>query len=87
MFIVVVDREVVTQRIKKLQKGLPSFDYNTQPRFGPQIVLEEAFVDAWADLLISAGWMDREEMTLRECNWAIVRTDGRCCLPSYLSST
>lgn len=55
-----------------MQKDLPSFEYDTRPRIGGEVVLEEAFVDAWADLLISAGWMEREETTLRECNWAIV---------------
>lgn len=40
-----------------------------------ELLLEEPFVDCWADLLISAGWMDRSDMTLRECNWAIVRPD------------
>lgn len=36
-------------------------------------MIEDAFVDAWCDLLISGAWMDRDDPTLRECNWAIVR--------------
>lgn len=37
------------------------------------VYLEEAWVDVWADLMLGAGWMDREELTFREANWAIVR--------------
>jgi hypothetical protein len=68
-----LDREVVRQRLAKLQKNLPSFEYDIRPRLGGEVLVEEAFLDAWCDLLISGGWMDRDETTLRECNWAIVR--------------
>lgn len=37
------------------------------------VYLEEAWVDVWADLMLGAGWMDSEELTFREANWAIVR--------------
>lgn len=49
----------------------PSF----RPRHVGELLIEEPFVDCWADILISAGWMDRSDTTLRECNWAIVNLD------------
>lgn len=51
----------------------PFYSRSCRPRLGGEILLEEAFVDAWVDLLLSGGWMDREETTLRECNWAIAQ--------------
>lgn len=44
----------------------------SRPRVHGQVVFEEAFVDAWADLLLSGGWMNRSDTLLKECNWAIV---------------
>jgi hypothetical protein len=38
-----------------------------------RVFVEEGFVDVWADLMMGAGWMDREELTFKEANWAIVR--------------
>ncbi|OWZ45114.1 hypothetical protein C356_03199 [Cryptococcus neoformans c45] len=36
------------------------------------VYVEEAWIDVWADLMLGAGWVDREELTFREANWAIV---------------
>lgn len=37
-----------------------------------RVYVEEAFVDCWADLMMGGGWLDREELTFKEANWAIV---------------
>lgn len=37
-----------------------------------RVWIEEAFVDCWADLMMGAGWVERDELTFRESNWAIV---------------
>ncbi|WVO13648.1 hypothetical protein L204_101269 [Cryptococcus depauperatus] len=37
-----------------------------------RIYVEEAWVDVWCDLMMGSGWVDREELTFRESNWAIV---------------
>ena len=38
-----------------------------------RVWLEEAFVDCWADLFMGAAWEDRDELTFKEANWALVR--------------
>ena len=40
---------------------------------GAEMVIEEAFMDVFCDLMYGGGWMEieREEVD-RECNWALV---------------
>jgi hypothetical protein len=38
-----------------------------------RVYVEEAWVDCWADLMMGGGWMEREELTFKEANWALVR--------------
>lgn len=38
---------------------------------GREEVLEEGFLDVFCDL-VYGGWMDRNENSFRECNWALV---------------
>ena len=80
------EREELQQRLHKTQKNSTPFAYDTTPRIGADVVLddgsrsdskgrvyvEEAFLDCWADLMMGAGWLDREELTFKEANWAIV---------------
>jgi hypothetical protein len=37
-----------------------------------RVWVEEAFVDCWADLMMGAGWTDRDELTFKEANWVLV---------------
>ena len=81
------EREELQRRLHKSQKEATPFAYDTTPRIGsalPQdpdascdgqarVYIEEAFVDCWADLMIGCGWLDREELTFKEANWAMVR--------------
>jgi len=41
---------------------------------GTEVIVEEAFMDVFCDLMCGGGWMEieREEVD-RECSWALVR--------------
>jgi len=41
---------------------------------GTEVIIEEAFMDVFCDLMCGGGWMEigREEVD-RVCNWALVR--------------
>ncbi|KAH9850430.1 hypothetical protein C2E23DRAFT_835083 [Lenzites betulinus] len=62
------------RKLKKTQKALPPFGWDTEPVLGGEEVIEEAFVDVFCDLIYGGGWMDddRHEETDRECNWALI---------------
>ncbi|KZT03110.1 uncharacterized protein LAESUDRAFT_660514 [Laetiporus sulphureus 93-53] len=64
----------IHRKLKKTQKSLPAFGWDTEPVLGPEEVIEEAFVDVFCDLVYGGGWMDIErcEEVDRECNWALV---------------
>ncbi|KAJ3494973.1 hypothetical protein NLJ89_g10702 [Agrocybe chaxingu] len=64
----------MTRKLKKAQKSLPAFGWDTEPVIGSEEVIEEAFVDVFCDLIYGGGWMDLErgEMLDRDCNWALV---------------
>jgi len=68
----------ITRKLKKTQKSLPPFGWDTEPVMGTEAVIEESFVDVFCDLVYGGGWMDieREEVD-RECNWALVSIDSR----------
>ncbi|KAI0641710.1 hypothetical protein C8Q79DRAFT_1003572 [Trametes meyenii] len=62
------------RKLKKAQKALPAFGWDTEPVLGGEEVIEEAFIDVFCDLIYGGGWMDdeRREETDRECNWALI---------------
>ncbi|KAL1942286.1 hypothetical protein VTO73DRAFT_6350 [Trametes versicolor] len=62
------------RKLKKAQKALPPFGWDTEPVLGGEEVIEEAFVDVFCDLIYGGGWMDddRHEEIDRECNWALI---------------
>jgi len=62
----------IHRKLKKTQKTLPAFGWDTTPVAGMEWLVEEGFADCWADLLLSSGWMDMEEGTYRDANWALV---------------
>ena len=62
----------ITRKLKKTQKVLPTFGWDTSPVSGQDWTIEEGFIASWADLLLSTGWMDKREGTFREANWAFV---------------
>jgi hypothetical protein len=63
----------ITRKLKKTQKSLPPFGWDTEPVMGSEAVIEEAFVDVFCDLVYGGGWMDIEREDVdRECNWALV---------------
>ncbi|KAJ1304068.1 hypothetical protein OPQ81_008475 [Rhizoctonia solani] len=64
--------EDLHRKLKKQQKVLPAFGWETTPVAGQEWVVEEAFLDCWADLIWSSGWSEREERTHRDSNWALV---------------
>ncbi|KAI0249408.1 hypothetical protein BJV78DRAFT_1228260 [Lactifluus subvellereus] len=63
----------ITRKLRKTQKSLPPFGWDTEPVMGTEAVIEEAFIDVFCDLMYGGGWMDldREEVD-RECNWALI---------------
>jgi hypothetical protein len=65
----------ITRKLKKRQKSPPPFGWDTEPVMGAEVIIGEAFIDVFCDLLYGGGWMDieREEVD-RECNWALVST-------------
>ncbi|EPQ53330.1 hypothetical protein GLOTRDRAFT_117311 [Gloeophyllum trabeum ATCC 11539] len=64
----------IHRKLKKTQKALPPFGWDTEPVMGPEEVIEEAFLDVFCDLIYGGGWMDNERLEEhdRECNWALV---------------
>ena len=65
----------ISRKLKKTQKSLPTFGWDTEPVMASEEVIEEAFVGIFCDLVYGGGWMDieRGEEVDRECNWALVR--------------
>ena len=70
----------INKKIKKTQKSLPAFGWDTEPVMGAEEVIEEAFLDVFCDLIYGGGWMDLErgEMLDRDCNWALVSKKRIC---------
>lgn len=64
----------IHRKLKKQQKALPSFGWDTEPVIGNEEVIEASFIDAFCDLVYGGGWMDLErgEALDRDCNWALV---------------
>ena len=64
----------MNRKLKKSQKSLPAFGWDTEPVIGSEEVIEEAFLDVFCDLVYGGGWMDLErgEQLDRDCNWALV---------------
>lgn len=64
----------IAKKLKKQQKALPAFGWDTEPVVGNEEIIEEAFVDVFCDLIHGSGWMDaeREDDIDRDCNWALV---------------
>ncbi|KAL7424843.1 hypothetical protein Q5752_000528 [Cryptotrichosporon argae] len=82
------EREELRRRLHKSQKEATPFAYDTTPHVGAQadidgvdtkgrVWIEEAFVDCWADLMMGAGWDDRDELTFKEANWAVIEYKAR----------
>lgn len=65
----------IHRKLKKAQKALPPFGWDTEPILGNEEIIEEAFVDVFCDLVYGGGWMDAEraEELHRDCSWALVR--------------
>jgi hypothetical protein len=66
----------IQKKLKKTQRTLPPFGWDTEPVMGTEEMVEEAFIDVFCDLIYGGGWMDLErgEETDRDCNWALVRS-------------
>ncbi|PFH49544.1 hypothetical protein AMATHDRAFT_76152 [Amanita thiersii Skay4041] len=64
----------IHKKLKKAEKALPPFGWDTEPVVLNEEVIEEAFIDVFCDLVYGGGWMDNErvEEVDRDCNWALV---------------
>jgi hypothetical protein len=63
----------LTHKLKKTQNSLPPFGWDAEPIMGAEVIIEEAFMDVFCDLIYRGGWMEMErEEVDRECNWALV---------------
>jgi hypothetical protein len=71
-------QEELRRRLRKAQKALPTFGWDTNPVLVTEEWVQEAFVDVFCDLVYGAGWMDtdRTDEVERECNWALVSASG-----------
>ncbi|KAK7047632.1 hypothetical protein VNI00_006400 [Paramarasmius palmivorus] len=79
------ERAEIGKKLKKREKTLPPFGWDTSPIIGGEEVIEEAFIDVFCDLIWSSGWGEglagmsgaREQQGKfpvedRECSWALV---------------
>ena len=80
------ERDALQRKLHKSQKDAIPFHYDTTIRIGlgvpseygetrddrGRVWIEEAFMDCWADLMMGAGWVERDELTFKEANWALV---------------
>ncbi|EIW72287.1 hypothetical protein TREMEDRAFT_20593, partial [Tremella mesenterica DSM 1558] len=85
------ERDELRKKLQKSQKEAVPFAYDTTPKVGTEVALdpharadstgrvyiEESFVDVWADLMMGGGWMDRDELTFKEANWAVIEYKAR----------
>ncbi|EPQ29951.1 uncharacterized protein PFL1_02623 [Pseudozyma flocculosa PF-1] len=87
------ERERILSRLRERQKALPPFHYDTTPRLiaspsragdaagtcdgHPISRMDEAFGDVWADYLVGAGWSNRDELTHRTSNFAVLQYKSR----------
>ena len=56
-----------------MQRSLPLFGGDTEPVIGAEVIIEEAFMDVFCDLMYGGGWMEIEQEEVdRESNWALV---------------
>jgi hypothetical protein len=63
----------LTRKLKRMQKSLLPFGWDTEAVMGAEVIIEEAFIDVFCDLMCGSGWMEIEwEEVDRECNWALV---------------
>ena len=60
------------RKLKKTNKALPTFGWDTAPIMSNEDIIEEPFLGVFCDL-IYGGWLDRSELIFRDCNWALVR--------------
>lgn len=85
------ERDALQRKLHKSQKDAILFHYDTSIKLGMnvnseygevrddkgRVWIEEAFMDCWADLMMGAGWVERDELTFKEANWALVSL-SRC---------
>ncbi|KAK7443796.1 hypothetical protein VKT23_015577 [Stygiomarasmius scandens] len=50
------DRHELVRKLKKREKALPPFGWDTSPIVGSEEVIEEAFIDVFCDLVYGSGW-------------------------------
>ncbi|KAF5343677.1 hypothetical protein D9758_014682 [Tetrapyrgos nigripes] len=50
------DRTELVRKLKKREKALPPFGWDTSPVVGTEEVIEEAFIDVFCDLIYGSGW-------------------------------
>ncbi|KAF8646242.1 hypothetical protein AX16_007312 [Volvariella volvacea WC 439] len=64
----------ISKKLKKSQKSLPAFGWDTEPVVGAEEIMEESFVDVFCDLVCGSGWMDidHSDQLERDCNWALI---------------
>ncbi len=60
------------RKLKKQQKNLPQFGWETTPVAGREWIIEEGMATTWCELCLSSRWVDWNEGTFRESNWALV---------------
>lgn len=87
------DRAELLEKIRKTNKAMPAFDYDTTPLVvsspsmsgdaqgqweeKPFSRMDDIFPEVYADILLGNGWSNRDELTHRNANFAIVQYNSR----------
>uniref|UniRef100_V5GID4 Meiotically up-regulated protein Msb1/Mug8 domain-containing protein n=2 Tax=Kalmanozyma brasiliensis (strain GHG001) TaxID=1365824 RepID=V5GID4_KALBG len=87
------ERDQLNAKLRSQQDKLPAFNYDNTPRLvasptlagtpqgklasNPISRMDETFADVWADYLVGSGWSNRDELTHRNANFAVVQYKSR----------
>lgn len=87
------DRAELLDKIRKTNKAMPAFNYDTTPLIvsspsmsgdpqgqwqeKPISRMDDIFPEVYADILLGNGWSNRDELTHRNANFAVVQYKSR----------
>ncbi|PWN35766.1 uncharacterized protein FA14DRAFT_46690 [Meira miltonrushii] len=87
------DRAELLDKIRKTNKAMPAFNYDTTPMVvsspsmsgdpqgqwqeKPISRMDDIFPEVYADILLGNGWHNRDELTHRNANFAVVQFKSR----------
>jgi len=64
----------IARKLKKTQRVFSAFRWDIEPVMDTEVIIDEALMDVFCDLMYDGGWMEIEpEEGDRECDWALMR--------------